>query len=133
MALARWTCAGRFPARQRQSETPPGQRLAQVALLGAGAGVWAAGILRRRAARRGPRPRAADDGPRRNPPWGAVGAAVLVAATTWLLNGTWSRPVWETLPLLASVQFAWRLWGPFSLAVASRRRVAVRRRSPGAR
>jgi hypothetical protein len=51
-------------------------------------------------------------------PWGAVGAAGMVAGVTWYLNGTWSRPVWETAPLLANIQFAWRLWGPFSLAVA---------------
>ena len=106
----RWT----FPAPRSSSSESPRASVAQVALLCAGAGVWAAGILRRRSAGR------AGPGARTGPPapWGAVGAAVLVAATTWLLNGTWSRPVWETVPLLASVQFAWRLWGPFSLAVA---------------
>jgi hypothetical protein len=96
----RWT----FPAPRSSSSESPRASVAQVALLCAGAGVWAAGILHRRSAGRAGT--------------GAVSAAVLVAATTWLLNGTWSRPVWESVPLLASVQFAWRLWGPFSLAVA---------------
>ncbi|HEX2514161.1 MAG TPA: hypothetical protein VH257_05595, partial [Chloroflexota bacterium] len=36
----------------------------------------------------------------------------------WLLNTTWSRPLWEGLPLLPILQFPWRFYGPLSLALA---------------
>ena len=41
-----------------------------------------------------------------------------LAALFWLLNTTWSRPLWEGLPLLAVLQFPWRLYGPLALALA---------------
>ncbi len=51
-------------------------------------------------------------------PWAVVGACTALLLVLWFLNVTWSAPVWRTVPLLATLQFPWRLWGLFSLALA---------------
>jgi hypothetical protein len=48
----------------------------------------------------------------------ALLAAVAVAGGAWLLNTTWSAPLWWYLGPLRFVQFPWRLYGAFSLALA---------------
>ena len=52
------------------------------------------------------------------PRWTLAGAAA-IAAVTLALDAAAARPLWEHLPLLSNLQFAWRLLGPFSLAVAT--------------
>jgi hypothetical protein len=49
---------------------------------------------------------------------GLVLASVFVLAGLYFLNTEWSRRFWEVLPLLPSIQFPWRLWGPFGLLLA---------------
>jgi hypothetical protein len=44
--------------------------------------------------------------------WSALAGACL------FLNTTWSAWLWEHLPLLAGVQFPWRLYGPLALCVS---------------
>ncbi|HEX2033725.1 MAG TPA: hypothetical protein VHS99_06050 [Chloroflexota bacterium] len=41
-----------------------------------------------------------------------------LGAACWFMNTTWSNAVWSTVPLLGVLQFPWRLYGPFSLALA---------------
>ncbi len=48
----------------------------------------------------------------------AAGFWCASAAACWLLNASPAAWLWEHLPLLAFVQFPWRLYGPLSLGVA---------------
>ncbi|HEX2513905.1 MAG TPA: hypothetical protein VH257_04315, partial [Chloroflexota bacterium] len=88
--------------------------------LAAGLSGWLEGRRPRR--QRPPTARATD--PRE--PWPAglpmakarIALCLALCALFWLLNTTWSRPLWEGLPPLAVLQFPWRLYGPLALALA---------------
>ena len=47
-----------------------------------------------------------------------MGLSALLVAGLWFMNTTWSDAVWGVLAPLAVLQFPWRLYGPFSLALA---------------
>ena len=86
--------------------TPFAMGLVQVALALAGGIIVVAGWVRRRSS-----PRPSPDPCGATPSlWGGVRAFALIglALSTWLIT-PFSRPLWDHLPLLAMVQFPWRL------------------------
>lgn len=54
---------------------------------------------------------------------GSAGRAISVACAVGItaclvMNATWARLAWQTLPIVPVIQYAWRLYGPLSLMAA---------------
>ena len=79
---------------------PPKPSLAQGALFGAALALIAGAVATRRR--------------------GAAEAAFFAGGTVllWLATTTWSGWAWDHVPLMRFLQFSWRVYGPFSLALA---------------
>ena len=108
-----------YPHANSQVPGPIKPGLAQALFLAVAAAAWFPVWLGRRLS--GPPP-TADGAPTASPaapfPAARVWLSLVLCLTCWFLNTTWSDGIWESAPLLHVLQFPWRLYGPFSLALA---------------
>jgi hypothetical protein len=108
-----------YPHANAQVPGPVKPGLAQVLFLAVAVGAWLPVWLGRRTGRPEAAGSATAGGALPAPfPVARAWLCLVLGLACWLLNTTWSDVIWETAPLLHVLQFPWRLYGPFSLALA---------------